>query len=78
MITDKIEKRHWVVFFLLALGLISSLVGVALFRGEQYQVVAEEFRWVFYISVLGTIIFAILLVIGVIYLKKSRPLKPRN
>jgi len=72
MITSKIKTRHWFIFILLAVGLVLSLIGLALSFGEQYHVVAEEFRLVFYLSVFGTIIFAILLIIGMMYLQRWR------
>jgi len=72
MITTKIKVRHWFLLALSVVGLVSSLVGLALYRGEQYHVVAEEFRLVFYLSMFGTIVFGILLIIGIMYLKRWR------
>jgi len=69
MITSRIKKRHLFFFILLTFCLILSLIGIALFRGEQSPP-TEEFRLVFYFSIFGTITFAILLAIGIIYLKK--------
>jgi len=74
MITSKIKARHWFLFVLLAVGLVLSLIGLALSIGEQYYVVAEEFRLVFYLSVFGTVVFAVLLMIGVTYLQRWRRL----
>lgn len=62
MITSKIKTRYWFLFILLAVGLVLSLVALALFMGEQYHVVAEEFRSVFRLSILVSII---LLIIGI-------------
>jgi len=73
MITGKIKKRHLLLFILLVIGLVLSLVGIAFYRGEQYPEV-ETFRLVFYLSVLGTIVFAILLIIGMTYLLRWRRL----
>jgi len=70
MITSKIKTRHWFLFILLVTGLVLSLIGLALFRGEQYHVVAEEFLSVFYLSIFGTIIFGISLIIGIAYLRR--------
>jgi len=70
MITNKIKTRHWFLFILLVVGLVLSLIGLALSRGEQYHVVAEEFRPVFYLSIFGTIIFGTSLMIGIRYLRK--------
>ena len=72
MITSKIKTRHWFLFILLVIGLVLSLIGLALSLGEQYDVVAEEFRLVFYLSIFGTIIFAILLIIGISCLQRWR------
>lgn len=69
MITNKIKTRHLFLLILLVVGLVLSLIGLALSSGEQYHVVAEEFRSVFYLSVFGTIIFTILLIIGIMYLR---------
>ena len=71
MFVGGIRKRHLLVFVLVVVGLVLSLVGVALFRGEQY-VEAEWFRLVFYVSVLGSVVFAVLLAIGIAYLRKWR------
>jgi len=73
MITSKIKKRHLLLFILLVVGLVLSLIGVALYRGEQHPEV-ETFRLVFYFSIFGTIAFAILLAIGIPYLLKLRRL----
>jgi len=66
-----VKKRHLLVFVLLGVGLVLSLVGVALFRGEQH-VETELFRLIFYVSLLGSVVFAVLLAIGITYLKKWR------
>jgi len=73
MITSKIKKRHLLLFILLVIGLVLSLIGVALYRGEQHPEV-ETFRLVFYLSVFGTIVLGILLVIGITYLLRWRRL----
>jgi len=69
MITIKIKKRHLLLFILVVIGFVLSLIGVALYRGEQHPEV-ETFRLVFYFSLFGTIVFAILLAIGITYLLK--------
>ena len=61
-ITSKIKTRHWFLFILLMVALVLFLVALALFMGEQYPVVAEEFRSVFRLSML---ISVILLIIGI-------------
>ena len=71
MITSKIGTRHRFLFILLSVGLVLSLIGLALTLGEQYHVVAEEFRLVFYLSVFGTIVFAVLLIIGIMYFERQ-------
>jgi hypothetical protein len=70
MITNKIKNRHLFLFILIVTGLVLSLIGLALFRGEQYHVVAEEFLSVFYFSIFGTIIFGISFIIGIAYLRR--------
>jgi len=70
MITSKIRTRDWFLFILLVVGLVLSLIGLALSRGEQYHVVAEDFRPVFYLSIFGTIIFGTSLIIGIRYLRR--------
>jgi hypothetical protein len=62
MFTSKIKTRHWVLFILLMVAFILSLVALALYMGEQYHVVAEEFQLVFRLSILVSII---LLLIGI-------------
>jgi len=69
MFIGGVKKRHLLVFILLVVGLVLSLVGVALFRGEQY-VETESFRLIFYVSVLGSVVFAVLVAISITYLKK--------
>jgi len=69
MFIGVVKKRHLLVFILLVVGLVLSLVGVALFRGEQY-VETESFRLIFYVSVLGSVVFAVLVAISITYLKK--------
>ena len=71
MFVAGVRKRHFLVFVLLVVGSVLSLVGVALFRGEQH-VEAEWFRLVFYVSVLGSVVFAVFLAIGMLYLRKWR------
>jgi len=70
MMTNKIKLRHWFLFILIVAGLVLSLIGLALFRGEQYHVAAEEFLSLFYLSIFGTIIFGISLIIGIAYLRR--------
>ena len=69
MFIGGVKKRHLLVFVLLVVGLVLSLVGVALFRGEQH-VETESFRLIFYVSVLGSVVFAVLVAISITYLKK--------
>ena len=69
MFIGGVKKRHLLVFILLVVGLVLSLVGVALFRGEQH-VETESFRLIFYVSVLGSVVFAVLVAISITYLKK--------
>lgn len=71
MFVGGVSRRRLLVFVLLVVGLVLSLVGVALFRGEQH-VEAEWFRLIFYVSVLGSVVFAVFLAIGIIYLRKWR------
>jgi len=73
MITSKIKKHHLLLFTLLVVGLVLSLIGIAFYRGEQYPEV-ETFRLVFYFSVFGTIVFAVLLIIVIAYLPRWRRL----
>ena len=73
MIRGKIKKRHLLFFILLVIGLILSLISVALYMGEQHPEI-ETFRLVFYLSVFGTIVFAVLLVIAIMYLPRWRRL----
>jgi uncharacterized membrane protein len=70
LITNRIKTRHWLVFVLLTVGLILSLVLLAYFGGEQ-QVNPEYFQAVFRLSILGSVVFAVLLIIGVFYLRKQ-------
>jgi len=78
MITSKIKTRHWLLFILVVVGLVLSLIGLALSFGEQYHVVPEEFRLVFYLSVFGTIIFGILLIIGICICKGGEDYQNRE
>jgi len=78
MITSKIKKRHWFPFILLVVALVLFPIVLALSRGEQYHVVAEDFRSVFYLSVFGTIIFAISLTISIMYLRRWLKAQPKE
>jgi len=69
MISSKIKTRNWFLFILFAVALVLVLIGLALSMGEQHQVVAEEFRLVFNLSM---IISAIMLIIGIIYFERRR------
>jgi len=71
MITSKIKKRDLLLLILIVIGLILSLISVALYMGEQYPEI-ETFRLVFYFSIFGSIVFAILLAIAIMYLPKWR------
>jgi len=73
MITSKIRARHWFLLILLVVVLvlfpITPAFAVALSRGEQYHVVAEEFQSVFYLSM---ILSVVLLTIGIIFFERWR------
>jgi len=69
MITSKIKARHWFLFFLLIVALVSSLIALAFSIGEQYHVVAEEFQLVFNLSM---IISVLLSIIGIVYFERWR------
>jgi len=73
MITSKIETRHWFLLLLLAVVLVLFPIvlafGLALSRGEQYHVVAEEFQSVFYLSMIFSVV---LLIIGIILFERWR------
>lgn len=71
MISNKVKKRHLILFILLVIVFVLSLVGVALYSGEQHPE-PETFRLVFYLSVLGAIVFGISLIIGITYLLRLR------
>jgi len=71
MITSKIRKSHLLLFVLLVIGLVLSLIGVALSLGEQHPEVGT-FRLVFHFSVFGTGAFAVLLAVGMIYFRRRR------
>ena len=62
MILSKIKTRYWVLLILFVGALVLSLVALALSMGAQYQVMAEEFRLVFRLSILVSIV---LLIIGI-------------
>jgi len=69
MITSKIKTRHWFLFVLLTVALVSSLIALAFSIGEQYHVVAEEFQLVFNLSM---IISVLLSIIGIVYFERWR------
>jgi uncharacterized membrane protein len=69
LITKRIRRSHWLFFVLSTVGLILSLVGVAMWRGEQ-QVNAENFRLTFSLSILGVVIFGVLLTVAALYLRR--------
>lgn len=69
MITDKIKARHWFLLIVLVAALILLLISLALYMGEQYNVVAEEFQSVFTFSM---VLSAVLLIAGIIYLERYR------
>jgi len=69
MITSKIKARHWFLFVLLTVALVSSLIALALSIGEQYHVVAEEFELVFNLSM---VISVLLSIIGIVYFERWR------
>jgi len=50
-------------------GLVLSLIGLALSIGEQYHVVAEEFQSIFNFSM---IISVVLLIVGIMYFERWR------
>jgi uncharacterized membrane protein len=74
VITSKIRTWQWLLFILLTVGLILSLIGltmwVAVSRGEQTQVNPENFRLVFSVSMLGSVIFSVLLIVAALRLRK--------
>jgi uncharacterized membrane protein len=73
LITNRIKTRYWLLFVLLTTGLILSLVGLAVWfaysRGEQ-QVNPEYFQSIYRLSMLGSVVFTVLLVIGALYLRR--------
>ncbi len=69
MITNKIKARHWFLLSLFVAALILLLISLALYMGEQYNVVAEEFQSVFTLSM---VLSAVLLIAGIIYLERYR------
>jgi len=73
MITSKIKKRHWFIFILLIVALVSFLIGLAfafaLSRGEQYYVVAEEVQSIFYFSMVMSVV---LLIIAIMFFERLR------
>jgi uncharacterized membrane protein len=73
LITNRIKTRHLLLFVVLTAGLILSLVGLAVWlaysRGEQ-QVNPEYFQAIFSLSMLGSVVFTVLLIIWAFYLKK--------
>jgi ABC-type spermidine/putrescine transport system permease subunit II len=73
MITSKIKKRHWFIFILLIVALVSSLIGLAfalaLSRGEQYHVVAEEVQSIFCFSMVMSVV---LLIIAIMFFERWR------
>jgi TRAP-type C4-dicarboxylate transport system permease small subunit len=69
LITNRIKTRQWLVFVLLTVGLILSLILLAYFGGEQ-QVNPEYFQRMFTLSMLGSVVFAVLLIVGAFYLRK--------
>jgi membrane protein DedA with SNARE-associated domain len=69
MITNKIKARRWFLLTMFGAALILLLICLALYMGEQYHVVAEEFQSVFTLSM---ILSAVLLIAGIIYLKRYR------
>jgi uncharacterized membrane protein len=62
------------MLILLIVGLILSLIGltmwVAMSRGEQTQVNPEDFRLVFSLSILGSVVFSVLLIVAALRLRK--------
>jgi len=64
MITSKIKTWHWFLLILLVVALvlfpISLAFTLALSRGEQYHVVAEEFQSVFYLSMIMSVVSSII------------------
>jgi len=51
------------------LSLVGLAVWIALSRGEQDQVNPENFQLVFSLSMLGSVIFSVLLAVGVLYIR---------
>jgi membrane protein DedA with SNARE-associated domain len=69
MITNKIKARRWFLLIMLGGALILLLISLALYMGEQYNVVVKEFQSVFTLSM---ILSAVLLIAGIIYLERYR------
>jgi uncharacterized membrane protein len=73
LITNRIKTRHLLVFVLLTAVLILSLVGLAVWlaysRGEQ-QVNPEYFQAIFSLSMLGSVVFGVLLIVAALRLRK--------
>jgi hypothetical protein len=67
LITNRIKKRQWLLFVFLTTGLILSLVGLAVWRGEQ-QVNPGYFQSMYILSMVGSVVFTALLVIGILYM----------
>ncbi len=70
MLAAKIRARDWLLFILLAFGLIVSLVYLAFSLGEQYDVDSERFRLIFALSIVGAVVFSILLIPMTVFLKR--------
>jgi uncharacterized membrane protein len=70
LITNKVRTRHRLLLILLLVGLTLSLVGVAFWRGEQYEVEAGNFPPIFWLSMMATAVLGALLIVGALYLRK--------
>jgi TctA family transporter len=70
LISDRIRARDWFFLVLSIAGLVLSLVGIVIWRGEQ-QIDVEKFQLAFSLSILGTVIFGVLLIGAVLYLRRE-------
>ena len=79
MIPSKIKTWHWFLFILLIVALVLFPIALALYMGEQYHVVPEEFQLVFRLSIYASIIFLVVsLIIGIICFKREKKVMVKN
>ncbi len=73
MITSKMKTRYWFLFILLGIALVLFPILLALSKGEQYDVVAEEFQSVFFLSMYASLVILVAsFMIGIVYFKRWR------